>query len=196
MAASAVCASMTAAPGVYEPVGADGPQAVALAELQVTVGEGPGVEVMAGDRPVLVSDLDSAVVQARWPLFAPLAVEQGVVAVFAFPLLVGAIGIGALEVYWEQVPDAVAAAADGLLFAQAALTMLVSGSGPDGGPPPEPPVRWPQVHQATGMMSVQLEVGMDEAYAQLRAYAYGNGLSLREVARAVVERTLSFRPEQ
>lgn len=194
MEASAVCAAMTAA-GVYEPVGADGGLAMVLAELQVTAGQGPGVEVMAGDRPVLVTDLDSAATQARWPLFAPPAADHGLVAVFAFPLLVGAFAIGALEIYWDQAPEGRAAAGDGLLFAQAALTMLVARSAPGGGPV-ELPERWPEVHQATGMVSAQLAVGVDEAYAQLRGYAYGHGLGLRDVARQVVDRTLSFRPER
>jgi hypothetical protein len=46
------------------------------------------------------------------------------------------------------------------------------------------------------MMAVQLEVGLAQAFARLRAYAYGNDQSLREVAREVVERRLRFEPDK
>lgn len=191
MGAAAVCASMRTG-GVYEPVCAEGALSMFLAELQVTVGEGPGVEAARTDRPVLVRDLSAPVAQARWPLFVPGAAGHGVGAVFAFPLLVGAATMGALEVYWPRAP-ADAVIADGLLFAHEALVVLASSPDGPGGDAALSP-RWPEVHQATGMISVQMSVGMDEAYAQLRAYAYGNDQSLRDVAREVIERTLSFRP--
>jgi hypothetical protein len=39
-----------------------------------------------------------------------------------------------------------------------------------------------QVHQATGMMLVQLGVGADAAFARLRAYAYAHDRCLGDVA--------------
>lgn len=51
----------------------------------------------------------------------------------------------------------------------------------------EPP-HWAEVHQATGMVSVQLGVPLDEALVRLRAYAFADGRSLREVSRDVVAR--------
>ncbi|MGH3718487.1 MAG: hypothetical protein ACRDRI_06500 [Pseudonocardiaceae bacterium] len=62
-----------------------------LEELQLTVGEGPSLEVLAGGASVLMGDLDSAQAQARWPLFAAAAVQVGARALSVLPLRIGAI---------------------------------------------------------------------------------------------------------
>jgi ANTAR domain len=51
------------------------------------------------------------------------------------------------------------------------------------------------VHQASGMVSAQLEVSVGQALIRLRAYAFGNDRPLAEVARDVVARTLRFDTE-
>lgn len=51
------------------------------------------------------------------------------------------------------------------------------------------------MHQAAGMVAVQLEVNVTQALIRLRAYAFGNDRPLSEVARAVVTRTLRFEPD-
>ena len=48
------------------------------------------------------------------------------------------------------------------------------------------------VHQATGMISVQLDVSLEEALARLRAHAFAQGTALGEVAAEVVGRQLRF----
>jgi hypothetical protein len=48
------------------------------------------------------------------------------------------------------------------------------------------------VHQATGMVAVQLEVGVGQALIRLRAHAFGNDRPLTQVASAVVGRSLRF----
>ena len=52
-----------------------------------------------------------------------------------------------------------------------------------------------QVHQATGMILVQLGVDAGAAFARLRAHAYAEGRRLGDVARDVVERRLRFEPD-
>ena len=54
------------------------------------------------------------------------------------------------------------------------------------------PAHWAEVHQATGMVSAQLEVPIDEAFVRLRAHAFADGRSLRDVARDVVSRRLTL----
>ena len=49
---------------------------------------------------------------------------------------------------------------------------------------------WAEVHQATGMISLQLGVSMDEAFVRLRAHAFVAGRPLRAVAGDVVTRRL------
>lgn len=215
--ASGAAVSLVGTVAVYEPVYGTDARAEALTELQVTVGEGPGVEAIGQDRAVLTPALDAAGVGRRWPLFAPAAVELGVAAVMAVPLLIGAIAMGVLEVYWADRLPGGEPLADGLLFADAALvpaTLLrlrfpgedqpaVPGGGPGGDLGGVPDLswmgelveRWPQVHQATGIVSVQLGSGLAEAFARLRAYAYSHEVSLREVAHQVVARRLRFTPD-
>ncbi|MGW0247148.1 GAF and ANTAR domain-containing protein [Nocardia goodfellowii] len=51
------------------------------------------------------------------------------------------------------------------------------------------------IHQAAGMVIAQAGASARGAYALLRGYAYGQGLSLTEVAERVVARRLRFGPE-
>jgi hypothetical protein len=48
------------------------------------------------------------------------------------------------------------------------------------------------VHQASGMVSVQLDVSVGQALIRLKAYAFGNERRLADVARDVVAKTLRF----
>lgn len=167
-----------------------------LAELQVTVGEGPAVDVWLGGGPALVADLDAPSSQARWPLFAPLAVEAGVAALFALPLCVGAIRVGVLSLYRLDVSHLDAAAlADSLAFAELALRLLLdeqadlntAGVGEDA-----LPLQNPHVHQATGMVAAQLGLGMADAFAHLRARAFAEQMPLSGLAADVVARRRRF----
>jgi hypothetical protein len=65
-----------------------------LAELQLTLGEGPSLDAAASSGPVLASDLGAGEARRRWPAFAPAAGQAGAAAVFAFPLLIGRSGPG------------------------------------------------------------------------------------------------------
>src|ERR1700728_3040066 len=67
-----------------------------LAELQLTFGEGPLLDASASGGAVLASDLADGESVTRWPAFAPAGIQAGAAAVFAFPLVVGAIRAGVL----------------------------------------------------------------------------------------------------
>ena len=70
-----------------------------LAELQLTLGEGPCRDVLASAAPVLAADLGDAEFSRRWPAFTPEARRIGAGAVFVFPLIVGAIRAGVMGLY-------------------------------------------------------------------------------------------------
>jgi hypothetical protein len=57
----------------------------------------------------------------------------------------------------------------------------------------EPP-HWAEVHQATGIVAVQLGVSLDDALVRLRARAFSDGRSLREIARDVVAHRVRLEP--
>ncbi len=67
------------------------PTAGTMEDLQFTLGEGPCVESSGTGRPVLQPDL-ARTGPARWPGFSAAALEAGIVAIFALPLRVGAMG--------------------------------------------------------------------------------------------------------
>lgn len=51
-------------------------------------------------------------------------------------------------------------------------------------------VELPEVHQASGIVSVQLAVGVGEALARLRARAFADGTTVGLVATEIVARRL------
>ncbi len=172
--------------------------AAAVEALQVTTGEGPCVDALAVDGPVLAADLHHGEYHARWPAFTPAAVSSGARAVFALPLHLGAIRLGALDLYRRR-PGSLTSAqlADALVYADTAGMLLLDGAAAAGGrsgerdrPPDDLGAADAVVHQATGMLIVQLGVDAQTALLRLRAQAYAQGRPLTEVARAVVERRL------
>lgn len=197
-AAVAVMASLT----MRDTVHATDAVATSLEELQLTVGQGPGLDAFTHGGPVLVADLRVAGYLARWPMFTPAALATGARAVFALPLQIGAIRLGVLGLYRAR-PGGLHGdeLADALAFADAAGTMLLAAGG---GPPEAAELAWQrdnasahqaQVHQATGMIIAQLGVDAAAAVARLRAYAYAHDRRLGDVARDVVQRRLRFDPE-
>jgi hypothetical protein len=185
--------------GLCEPLYVTNPLSEQIAELQVTLGEGPGTEALGEDHPVLVPALGSDSSMLRWPAFAPAAVAAGVSAVFAFPLVMGAISVGAVEIHRGREGELSAAElAELLLFADAALPRVLDHlSGPDTAERPDLPssgfeYRWAEVHQATGMVSVQLDSDLTVAFLRLRAHAYLTDRRLSQVASDVVGRRLRF----
>jgi hypothetical protein len=171
----------------------------AVEDLQFELNEGPCVEAYARQRPVLEPDLASPTV-ARWPAFTPRAVEAGVGAIFGFPLSVGQVRLGALDLY-RSTPGALGGEqqADARrLAAFIAIEMLGLQSGAASGEVAQglrtgADLR-DRVHQATGMVAVQMGVGVAQALRVLRAYTIANSIPLREVADEVVARRLRFSP--
>ncbi|WP_234343241.1 ANTAR domain-containing protein [Streptomyces fulvoviolaceus] len=52
-----------------------------------------------------------------------------------------------------------------------------------------------EIDQATGILSIQLGVGIDEAFVRLRAHAYTQGCRLADVAADVVAHRLRSSPD-
>jgi hypothetical protein len=170
-----------------------------LAELQLTLGEGPSVDVAAFGGPALASDLAERESGRRWPAFAPAACQAGAAAVFAFPLAIGAIQAGVLGLYRDK-PGRLSDVqlGDALLFADTATVLLLDahGGGLDelGGQQAALARHRAEIDQATGMLTEQLGVGITEAFTRLRAYAYANDLRLADVAGDIVARRLRLHP--
>ena len=167
-----------------------------LAELQLTLGEGPGLDAAASGGPVLASDLGEQGTAGRWPAFAPAARQAGAEAIFAFPLRIGAIRAGVMGLYREGPgPLNVSQLGDALLFADTATLLLLDSGDQAGGQPAGLAVHRAEIDQATGMLTEQLGVGIADAFIRLRAYAYAQDQRLADVARDIVTRRLRLDPD-
>jgi hypothetical protein len=163
-----------------------------LEDLQLTVGEGPCLDAFASGGPVLVADLSAE--STRWPAFTRGARELGAAAVFSFPLQVGVVRLGSLDLYrGTRGPLSRIELTDALILSdlatQGVVTDLDGHSADDVSWLADPHV---QVHQAAGMVQVQLGTTTDLALLRLRGYAFTHNLALAQVARQVVERALRF----
>jgi hypothetical protein len=164
-------------------------------ELQFSLGEGPCMDAFSSSRPVLEPDLSRGGA-ARWPVYSSAAQAEGVRAVFAFPLQIGAARLGVLDLYRNQ-PGSLSGQefSQALTFADVATTMLVDGQerAPEGAAAEGLADVFDyraEVHQAQGMVMVQAAVSLAEALALLRAHAFAHARGLGEVARDIVTGTL------
>ena len=174
-----------------------------LEELQLTLGEGPCVDAFALGAAVWTPDLRAEDSLSRWPVFAPAAVDAGAAAVFAFPLRIGAISPGVLDLYSHLPlllgPQELAEATAFADFATLVLlnTRAAERGGVAAGYEPEPVGSGyrAEIDQATGMLTGQIGVGIEEAFIRLRAHAYAHNRRISEVAADVVGRRLRFPPD-
>jgi hypothetical protein len=169
----------------------------ALEELQGTFAEGPCLDAHITGTPVFEPTLADA---TRWAMFTPAALDAGVQAVFAFPLQAGAARFGALDLYrntpgplsQDDIDDAASIA--GLVTGLVLITQA-------GAPPGTLPEAIDElldhssvVHQAAGMLSVQLGTTIEDANVALRAHAFATERPLNDVARDVVARRVRLDP--
>jgi hypothetical protein len=158
-----------------------------IEDLQLTLGEGPCVDAAASGFPVLVADLSdpSGGIGRRWPLFQAEASRIGAAAVFAFPIRIGAIGLGTLDLF-RQSPGPLhdPELTQALLCVDELGTALLDFEAHQHGEDLLSPRM--VVHQAAGVAMVQLDTTIEEAMARLRATAYAEDVSINALAADVV----------
>ncbi len=166
-----------------------------IEELQYTLGEGPCVDAYQQDRVVTEPDLAHPVTH-RWPAFSAPVLEAGVRAVFGFPLRVGTVRLGALNLYRTRIGLLGAEQnANALVMADIAARWVLEAQA---GAPADTVAAELEagadfhfvVHNAAGMVSVQEGISVTEALVRLRARAFSDGRLLADVARDVVGRRL------
>lgn len=168
-----------------------------IEDLQYTFGEGPCVDAYTEDRAVVAPDF-ALLAHGQWTAFAPPVIEAGVRAMFAFPLRVGTVRLGALNLYRDRVgPLTGDQHSDGWAMADiAARWVLDSQAGAPPGTIAEQLDRGADlhfsVHNAAGMVSVQLGVGVAEAIVRLRGYAFSHERPIRDVAEDVITGRVRF----
>ncbi len=166
-----------------------------IEELQYTLGEGPCVDAYQKDMVVSEPDLaDPETV--RWFAFTPPALQAGVRAVFGFPLRVGTVRLGALNLYRDRPgPLDAQQHADALVLADvtARWVLETQAGAPDGMVAKALEIQANfhfAVHNAAGIVSVQENISVTEALIRLRAFSYGNDRLLEDVAQDVIAHRL------
>ncbi len=167
----------------------------ALQDLEFTLGEGPAIDSYTQGRPVLVDDVRG--LGRQWPQFSNAVAAMGVRAVFALPLQTRGTRIGVLVLYRDEAGAlADTELADALevadMITQLVLVMQSEVATES--------VAWALdvsdhravVHQATGMIAVQIDADVDEALVRLRAHSFATDRPIREVAEDVVAGQLRF----
>ncbi|MFC4912010.1 GAF and ANTAR domain-containing protein [Actinomadura gamaensis] len=188
--------TLVTAPGMRSLASASDPDGAWVEEAQLACGQGPCTDAYARLAPVLVPDLDAAA--DRWPGYISLVAGRGVRAMFAFPLEMGGLRIGAMDVFRRRTggltedqradAQAFAGVAAGVAFrlhpAPATLADALGDAPPHGFPA--------VVHQAAGMVAARLDMNVTDALARLRAYAFLHDTALTRVARQVLGRRLDL----
>ncbi|MFJ7167206.1 ANTAR domain-containing protein [Streptomyces globosus] len=170
-----------------------------LADLQFTLGDGPGITAAEVFAPVLAPDLSSAREARRWPLFTPPALRAGARAVYSVPLGSSRDVFGTLDLYRDTpgipAPPELATA---VIAADAATQVIGALKRRDGGDvtvwlrPGLTPPEQNEIHQAVDLITAVRGIDVNEALALLRARAFREDRTAAEVAHDVIRGTLRF----
>lgn len=191
--------TISAADGaISRSMGASGPLSLELIDLQFTLGEGPSLSAIASSGVVMAADL-RGLEAASWPVFAGAASALGVGAVFALPVIVAGLPIGALFMYQLRSGQLSEAALTGAFFAAelAAIPILdvigmgvdVDAEGGHSGPAWDEltALTRSEVYQAAGVLIAQLGVSPTEALVRLRGHAFAHGKAISTAAYDILE---------
>jgi transcriptional regulator with GAF, ATPase, and Fis domain len=166
-------------------------ETIELVELmQLQADQGPCLDCFRGGAPVLVADLGRSA--ERWPRFVPEAMTAGFSAVHALPLRLRGKVLGALNLF-RTTPgglDQADATAAQALADVATVALLqhraVSEAQTLAEQLQDALNSRVAIEQAKGVLAAQSDLGMDEAFLQLRGYARAHQRLLTRVAEDVV----------
>lgn len=165
-----------------------------LEDLQIELQEGPCLRAYRTASPVMATDLRD---DPEFPAFGPRAVQAGMLAVFSYPLKHGTQVFGALNLYRGTPGPLDPRQRDlGAVFSEIATLYLTHGSDDERR---DLVTRQLQsaldsrivIEQAKGYVAATRGTDVSSAFESLRTYARSNGHKLHDVARQVVERTLT-----
>jgi hypothetical protein len=173
--------------------------AARIDEILLDLGEGPTWLAAALLLPVLEGDLAS-VDGRRWPVAHERLQSAGIGGIFAFPLHVGTLAIGAVDLYTLRPAtlspgsvargSALAASAARVILSRAVAELDATDAMPEDGP-----YSRREVHQATGMVAAQMRVSVADALLVIKGHAYAAGEPVMHIAGEILARRLSFEPQ-
>ncbi len=166
-------------------------------EMQFEFGEGPQWKAVSSGELVVVADIEGDL-HSDWPIFWSEVRQLAVGALFAVPMRMGAVTVGAVTLYrthpGDLSPDqrSSALAIASAIASTAVQRAMRSALHEEAAESPTSPALRREVHQATGMILAQLNTTATDAYSRLQAYAFAHGRHILDVARDVVNRDLTF----
>jgi len=191
--------SLVSTTGMRQPLYGSDDTAQLMERLQFTVGEGPCVDASASGSPVLVPDLDEpgSGVRQRWPVFLAEATKADIRAVFAFPVRIGAISLGAIDLYRRSPgPLLREELADVLTTVDTIAAALLDGEDTVDIGLDRDRLSSMAIHRAAGMVMEQLGTNIENALMRLRARAYSEGVPINDLADAVIIGEKRFQEER
>jgi hypothetical protein len=173
-----------------ETISATDARAGRVDETQFDLGEGPCWDALAARRPVLEPDFAST---ALWPAFTDAIREEEIGALFAFPLIVGPLEIGAVDLYSTRPTRLSVEEQKQTLALSAIVSRILLRHAVNAGIPGDSTTYSRRlIHQATGMVLAQTGTSADDAYLIIQARAFADARSMRAVAEDIIERRLRF----
>lgn len=167
-------------------VASSDPHSNTAQDLEFVLGEGPARDAVHGRCPVEAADTG---LSTRWPGYGPALRSLGIAQVVAVPLQVPGECIGALAVFdprpgtttTTQVTEVADALTRSVLIGQDAVPGLFGD------------VDYRAVvHQAAGMVAVQLHCQVGDALELVKARAFADGRPIGDVARDIVHGQLKL----
>lgn len=181
-----------------ETIAASDPMAARLDELQFDLGEGPCWDAMRSAYAVLVPTIRSTG-PARWPAFTESVVRDGVSSVFAFPLTVGPLRFGAVDLYSAEPvslsdEQAEQAGAMAEVVSRHVLRRALTSIGVD---EEETVSAYSRrlVDQASGVVLAQIDVSADDARLVIQGQAFASSRPMMDVAQDILDGRLRFTRE-
>jgi GAF domain-containing protein len=182
--------------GDLRPVAFSREQTGLLFELQAE--EGPSPDCYRSGQPVLSPSLANE--RGRWSHFVPVALEAGFRSVHALPMRLRGVTIGALNLFRnaEGLLDDADVTAGQALADVATIAILQHRASIQAHVVNEQLNSALNsrivIEQAKGMLAERSAVDMDAAFRWLRNHARSHNLRLADVARAVIDGTLTADP--
>ncbi|TFC34232.1 GAF and ANTAR domain-containing protein [Cryobacterium sp. TMT2-14] len=181
-----------------ETISASDAQSMRLDELQFDLGEGPSWDALETGAPVFEPNIRERPNRV-WPAFSEAIIADDLGALFAFPLSLGPLRIGAIDLYTSrpshlsdlniQHTAALATVVSRLVLARA---IRLSQSDIKGETDTRKQFSRREVHQATGMVLAQLRISALDARLIIQGHAFAVGRSVQEIAEEIIDRRLTF----
>lgn len=169
--------------------------AARLDELQFDLGEGPCWDAVSTGHPILQPDMRESGLR-RWPSLSGALLKEPVASVFAFPLVVGPLRFGAIDLYSAEpvtLNDAETSRVSAMahVVSKHVLRRALDGIGAQAEDPGNAFSRR-LIHQASGVVLAQIGISADDARLVIQGHAFARGQSMMEVAQAIIAGELTL----